>query len=280
MMATTGTTSQPVGHYEFCLSHARECSVRSRREARVALTPNRWNALVAVNAEVNRDVTAATDEEIFGRPEVWAYPRSKGDCEDLVLLKRRDLIAEGWPAGALLITVVRQQNGEGHAVLTVLNSILLGGRSSRLHRLLVSDGEIAAEVRGSIAPFQDPGLYEIWVSMREGHPAAEALAIVERELAKVIREGVTRAELEKAKNRLELSFLDGLETASGRAEQIGFYEVVLGDPSRVFARLDEYRRVTAADVRRAAARYFDVRRRTTILVLPEEGGADVQQAAE
>src|SRR4029078_2889704 len=41
-------------------------------------------------------------------------------CEDLVLLKRRMLIEKGWPVGALLITVVRQSSGEGHAVLTVL----------------------------------------------------------------------------------------------------------------------------------------------------------------
>jgi predicted transglutaminase-like cysteine proteinase len=122
MMATSGTTAQPIGHYEFCQSHVAECSVRGRRDVRVKLTPTLWNQLVAVNAEVNRDIVAETDEEIYGRPEVWAYPDKigKGDCEDLVLLKRRDLIKKGWPTGALLITVVRQQNGEGHAVLTVL----------------------------------------------------------------------------------------------------------------------------------------------------------------
>ena len=118
-MATTGKTSQPIGHYEFCQSHLSECSVLSRAPSRVRLTPQLWNELVAVNAGVNLSVTAATDEEIFGRPEVWAYPGEKGDCEDLVLLKRRDLIERGWPVGALLVTVVRQRSGEGHAVLTV-----------------------------------------------------------------------------------------------------------------------------------------------------------------
>ncbi len=49
-----------------------------------------------------------------------AYPPTAGDCEDIALLKRRDLIEKGWPVGALLMTVVRQANGEGHAVLTVL----------------------------------------------------------------------------------------------------------------------------------------------------------------
>ena len=119
-MITAGKTSQPIGHYEFCASHSGECGVRSKPGERVHLTPQLWNQLVEVNAQVNLSVKPATDEEIYGRPEFWAYPGAKGgDCEDLVLLKRRDLIEKGWPVGALLITVVRQRNGEGHAVLTV-----------------------------------------------------------------------------------------------------------------------------------------------------------------
>ena len=118
-MVTTGTTSQPIGHYEFCQSHVSECAVRNRKTDRVTLTPQLWNQLVAVNARVNLSITPATDQEIYGRPEFWAYPTDRGDCEDLVLLKRRDLIEMGWPTGALLITVVRQKNGDGHAVLTV-----------------------------------------------------------------------------------------------------------------------------------------------------------------
>ena len=122
IMEITGKTSQPIGHYEFCQSHRVECAVRSRRDARMPLTPQSWNELVAVNTEVNRQIVSATDEQVYGVPEYWAYPDKigEGDCEDLVLLKRRDLIKEGWPAGALLTTVVRQRNGDGHAVLTVL----------------------------------------------------------------------------------------------------------------------------------------------------------------
>lgn len=119
-METRGRTAQPVGHYEFCQDHKAECSVVTQRAVRVKLTAERWNQLVAVNGAVNDEIAPATDEEIFGRPEVWVYPDTTGDCEDYVLLKRRELAAKGWPVGALLITVVRQKSGEGHAVLTVL----------------------------------------------------------------------------------------------------------------------------------------------------------------
>jgi predicted transglutaminase-like cysteine proteinase len=119
-MITKGKTSQPIGHYEFCQTHRDECAVRSSIEARVQLTPERWNELVRVNNTVNTEIGPATDQELYGRPEFWTYPTTRGDCEDLVLLKRRMLENKGWPTGALLITVVRQRNGDGHAVLTVL----------------------------------------------------------------------------------------------------------------------------------------------------------------
>ena len=52
--------------------------------------------------------------------ERWNYPDDGyGDCEDYVLLKRRMLMQAGWPREALLITVVRDKKGDGHAVLTV-----------------------------------------------------------------------------------------------------------------------------------------------------------------
>ena len=119
-MAVGGQTAQPIGHHEFCLQYVAECNKRSTVEARVKLTPERWNTLVAVNGSVNTTIIPATDQEMYGKAEVWAFPSKKGDCEDLALLKRKILIARGWAVGALLMTVVRQANGDGHAVLTVL----------------------------------------------------------------------------------------------------------------------------------------------------------------
>jgi predicted transglutaminase-like cysteine proteinase len=61
--------------------------------------------------------------EIWGQEEIWSYPTKVGDCEDYALEKRRQLMELGVPAGSLLITVVRQPNGDGHAVLTVRTSL-------------------------------------------------------------------------------------------------------------------------------------------------------------
>jgi predicted transglutaminase-like cysteine proteinase len=120
-MTTTGQTTQPIGHYEFCREHAAECAPTGKRPWRVLLTPDTWMQLIAIDTTVNRTIRDISDQDQYGRPEVWAYPDSgEGDCEDFALLKRRDLMAKGWPASALLMTVVIRANGEGHAVLTVL----------------------------------------------------------------------------------------------------------------------------------------------------------------
>ena len=76
--------------------------------------------LVRVNTSVNWAIKPLTDVEHWGVVDRWSYPDDGyGDCEDYVLLKRRMLIQSGWPSEALLVTVVRNEKDEGHAVLTV-----------------------------------------------------------------------------------------------------------------------------------------------------------------
>jgi predicted transglutaminase-like cysteine proteinase len=118
-MRLSGPTAPPIGHVEFCAEHHGECDAHDKPNKIVFLTSQTWARLDAVNRAVNTSILPATDMEIFGTMEKWAYPAFVGDCEDYVLQKRRDLIAAGWPASALLITVVRDEVGDGHAVLTV-----------------------------------------------------------------------------------------------------------------------------------------------------------------
>jgi predicted transglutaminase-like cysteine proteinase len=84
------------------------------------LTKQSYDALVQVDDSINRRIAPATDMEVYGVAEKWEYPTTRGDCEDYVLLKRKTLIDAGWPRSALLITVVLDTRGQGHAVLTVV----------------------------------------------------------------------------------------------------------------------------------------------------------------
>ncbi|BCH64602.1 MULTISPECIES: transglutaminase-like cysteine peptidase [Rhizobium/Agrobacterium group] len=121
-MVTGGITSQPIGHYEFCLRYKAECQVRSKPAPARQVTEHGWDIVHAVNMDVNKSITPMTDMDVYGREEWWEYPVDAGDCEDFVLLKRKRLLQAGFSEADLLITVVRKADGEGHAVLTLRTS--------------------------------------------------------------------------------------------------------------------------------------------------------------
>jgi zinc protease len=164
-----------------------------------------------------------------------------------------------------------------HPALSVLNEILFGGRASRMHRELVTTRELCTDVRGWVSTFRDPGLYEMYFTVRPGKSGDEVLDVAMKMLAKACDDLVTEAELARAKARLELALLQGLDTAAGKAEQIGFYDTVLGDPAAAFRRLEAYRRVSAGELRTAARRFLVPHGRNMVRVLPE---ARVEEAAQ
>jgi predicted transglutaminase-like cysteine proteinase len=113
-------TLVPYGWLEFCSRYVGECSADSRSETEIRLSPTAYRRIAQINRAVNAEIKAVSDADQWGVVDRWDYPASgKGDCEDYVLLKRRLLIDEGFSPRALLVTVVRDERGDGHAVLTV-----------------------------------------------------------------------------------------------------------------------------------------------------------------
>lgn len=120
-MAIGSSTSTPIGYARFCEANPGECGNGNRRGGKVVLDEANFAQLRKVNEDINIRVKPLTDLEHFGEIERWTYPDDGyGDCEDYVLEKRRTLIGLGWPAETLLVTVVRDKNGDGHSVLTVI----------------------------------------------------------------------------------------------------------------------------------------------------------------
>jgi predicted transglutaminase-like cysteine proteinase len=119
-IAVGGTARAPIGWVEFCVEYDPECKTTPSTPRDVVLSPQAWNDLERVNLWVNSHVKPMTDMDHWGVVERWNYPDDGyGDCEDYVLQKRKMLMQRGWPREALLITVVRDLHGDGHAILTV-----------------------------------------------------------------------------------------------------------------------------------------------------------------
>lgn len=162
-----GTTRAPIGWVEFCVENPQECEARSGLARDAALTGRSWKELVRINKLVNDGVRPMTDLDHYGVVEKWAYPNDGyGDCEDYVLLKQRMLTEAGWPRQALLITVVRDHKGDGHAVLTVKTDrgeFILDNQNADI--LLWSETSYRYVKR------QSQGDPNVWVSLGDPRPA-------------------------------------------------------------------------------------------------------------
>jgi predicted transglutaminase-like cysteine proteinase len=118
-MRVYGQASPPYGFVDFCGRQPEECVAGPLDEARFFAPPERLAQLDEINRAVNLAIEPATDQELYGVEEYWTLPRNgRGDCEEYALLKRHLLIKHGWPISSLLITVVRDEKGDGHAILT------------------------------------------------------------------------------------------------------------------------------------------------------------------
>lgn len=165
-----------------------------------------------------------------------------------------------------------------HPALSLLAEVLFGGRASRLHQKLVRELELASEVRAFVGPFRDPGLFEVFISAREGKTAEELLTVLDAEFERIQREPISDEEIARASARLELGLLAGLETVDGKASTLGFYETVLGRPGAAFERMEATRRVTASDLVRVSRRYLLPRYRSVILVRPDLSASTAEAA--
>ena len=150
------------------------------------------------------------------------------------------------------------------AALKLLDTILTGGKSSRLYRDMVYKRQIAAEVFSDAGQNQQPGLFYIGAVMSEGHGPDEGEKAILETLARLRTRPVPADELARAKNQLLASELQGRETILGRGVELGESTALEGDPARANTDMASVLAVTAADVMRVAGTYLPDDRRLTV----------------
>jgi zinc protease len=236
---------------------------------RTYYAPN--NATVVVVGDVREREALLAIRDAYGKIVSQAIPPEDVEPEPPQPRARELEVKKPTATEKLLLAFKGPALGDfDHATMTVLSEVLFGGRASRIYRELVVEKELATDVRGWVSTFRDPGLFECWVTTRDEHTTHEVQALMDAAFARLRAEVVGEEELARAKARLELALLQQLETMSGKAEQIGFFETVLGDPTHAFDRLEAFRRTTSGDLRRVARRYLVDDARTIVRVLPEE----------
>ncbi|TAN04194.1 MAG: transglutaminase [Rhizobiaceae bacterium] len=116
-----GVTSIPYGWADFCGRRPEQCSVPALPAMDLKLTRKTWHALERVNREVNGFIVPISNLQHWVTTlDHWDYPvDGKGDCKTYALFKRKLLLDAGFPRQALLMTIVRDLDGEGHTILMV-----------------------------------------------------------------------------------------------------------------------------------------------------------------
>jgi predicted transglutaminase-like cysteine proteinase len=119
--AVGAETSVPYGWVDFCGRRPEQCEVDRLAAVDVRLTEETWSRLDRINRDVNAAIEPVSNFDHWGTMlDHWDYPvDGKGDCKIYALFKRKKLLDEGFPRQALLMTIVRDLEGQGHAILTV-----------------------------------------------------------------------------------------------------------------------------------------------------------------
>lgn len=167
--------------------------------------------------------------------------------------------------------------GKDASSLELLTTILADGDSSRLHQRLVEREQVAVDVGAFSDLGFDPGLVWIYAMLPPGADVAKAQALLDDELARIARDGVTAAELDKARNLQLSAFWRQMATINGKARMLGTYEVFDGDYREAFNAPTRFASVTAADIQALAAKLLRQRNRTTGLLLPAADGKEASR---
>lgn len=232
------------------------------------------NAVVAIVGDVDAG-------QVLGWAERYLAPIPRGEEPPPVTAveppqrgeRRIDLLWDAQPQLRIGWHVPSMYHEDADA-LTLLTTVLSGGRTSRLYQRLVVRDRLATEVFTSLGPGSiDPQLFTVDAAPRAPHTTAEVEAAIYDEIGRLAAEGPTEWELERVRNRMEAGAVRRLQSNLGLAFQLA-ESVALWDDWRATFRLAErLGEVTADDIRRVAGRYFRAENRTVARIVTREAGS-------
>jgi zinc protease len=157
--------------------------------------------------------------------------------------------------------------------LDLLSRVLTDGDASRLHRSLVEEQKLAISADSYFTAGFDPGLVWFFLSLPAGGDAKQAEAAFTQQIERLIKDGVSKDELARARSQALADFWRGLATIDGKAEALGTYAVLQGGHEKLFDAPRAYEAVTQADLKKVATELLRQSNRT-VGVLASPPSAD------
>ena len=194
------------------------------------------NCVVVISGDVTVEEVEKLAKKYFESIQESAPPREVSIVEPEQLGEKRVVVHKEVSSPNIMISYhIPESKSEEYYALSLLNSVLSSGNTSRLYKSLVDEKQLATAVYTDMSYSFDPYLFTIYAICNEGVSPDSLENAVYDELDKLTAEGVTEKELQKVKNQKVMGFYKALETIDGKSNTIGTYELFFGDYAKLFA---------------------------------------------
>ncbi len=229
------------------------------------------NCVVVISGDVKLAEVKKLAKKYFEPIPAGPKPRAIHTIEPEQTGEKRVFVQREVPSPYLMMTYhVPQSGSQDYYALDLLNSILSEGESSRLYNSIIDNQQLALEVGSFYSEAFDPTLIFFYGICNDGVTAAKLESAILDEINKIIKDGISESELQKVKNQKLMNFYRTTETINGMSNTIGTYELFFGDYKKLFTAPDDYKKVTADDIKNVAAKYFTKQNRTVGILNTEE----------
>ena len=221
------------------------------------------NIIMAIVGDLDLAETKALVTSYFGPLPVKPRPKAADTPEPAPAGERRIALVDAHaklPALGFTWKGAPERGAEDYYALLLLGKALFSGKSARLYQSLVKESQAAVSLDGGLGfpmsdadEYKSPGAFGGFVVYKREKAAKELKALIEAEIAKVAKDGLTGAELERVKTKFRSDWLRGQETRLGRAQRLLYAALLDGDAEAANRELARFLAVTPEQIRRAAA---------------------------
>ncbi|MEO1280954.1 MAG: pitrilysin family protein [Pseudomonadota bacterium] len=235
------------------------------------------NAILVVTGDVVPNDVLELAKETFGKiPNNPAVPAERSRPSEPPHIAARRVTLTDPRAGKASLTRYylapsyrTAKDGDAEA-LEVLMKIMASGTTSRMYRSLVVDQKVASSAGGWYSgSSRDSGKISVYAIAADGQDMGDVEAKIDAVIAEVKANGVTQAELDRAKKSLRAEYVYQSDSQSSLARRYGWAVTIGQTVEQVDAWPDDISKVTAEQVKAAANKYLDLKSSVTGLLLPE-----------
>ena len=246
------------------------------------------NAILVVSGDVEADEVKAMAEATYGKipanPDVGAKRVRPQDPPQLAArrMELKDARAGNYSFNRTYVapSYVTAKPGEAEAI-DLMMKIAASGSTSRLYKKLVVESKLASTASGDYSGSgYDSGTIQVYAVAADGVPLEKVEAAADAVFADVAKNGVTEAELQRAKNGYISDYIYESDNQATLARRYGWNMTVGRTVADIEAWPDAIAKVSLDDVKKAAADYLDVRRSVTGYLVPDKSGVAQRAAPE